>query len=107
MSWNLVSLCIRCHGWGERQQLSVDDADQAQQLSLVDVSVLPAQLGFLSDARTAGASPASLPPCCGCGRPLLSSDRRRRCVDHAHQQRAYVERQADRVSLLTLQAGDR
>lgn len=28
-SWNLVALCIRCHGWAERQQPSVDDVDQA------------------------------------------------------------------------------
>jgi hypothetical protein len=124
MSWNIVALCLRCHGLVERlvdlevEQLVLDVGGvpfpwlETRRRDRVVYPYRPQPRPVANLVPAAVAVELTAPArtgrlcACGCGEPIPPDTRGmpRRYVDRAHQQRAYRERQADQRSLLTLLA---
>jgi hypothetical protein len=123
MHWNLVPLCLRCHGLVERLvvvdvvQLTLDlGADpfpwlaarrHDRQLYPFRPSAAPAPAIAGGAVETVAPASSSRVCACGCGLAIPPDTRGlpRRYLSRAHQQRAYRERRAAQRSLLALLAG--
>jgi hypothetical protein len=122
MSWNIVALCLRCHGLVERlvdldvEQLVLDvggvpfpwlDARRRdREVYPYRPQPRPVRVAIGAGAVELAAARTGRLCACACGEPLPPDTRGmpRRYVNRAHQQRAYRERRADQRSLLTLLA---